>query len=51
MLFEEGALVGVVEVVDGERGDDGAEIFGERAGDVVGLLIRDVRVVAEACAG
>ena len=50
-FFEDGALVGVVEMVDGERGDDGAEFFGERLFDVVGALVGDARIIAEAVAG
>ena len=50
-LFEDGALVRVVEMVDGERRDDGAEIFRKRLGDVVELIPGDIAIAAQARLG
>ena len=47
-LGEERFLGSVVEVVDGERGDDGVLILGERGVGVVGDLEADVGVGCEA---
>ncbi len=43
----EGAFVGVVEVVNRERGDDGALLLRKRFGHIVCLGVGDIGIIAE----